>query len=61
MGDHEDLYLTGENELWYVSEQPDGSTAKMQLQTENIDGEMTIVGSSEMKAYPADDDKSDED
>jgi len=43
MGDCEDLYITGEGQLWYVSEQPDGSTAKMQLQTENINGEITIV------------------
>jgi hypothetical protein len=53
VGDREDLYLTGKNELWYVSEQPDGSTAKMQLKTENIDGETTIVGSGEMNVYPA--------
>jgi len=43
VGDREDLYMTGEGQLWYVSEQPDGSTAKMQLQTENIDGEINIV------------------
>jgi len=43
VGDREDLYITGENQVWYVSEQPDGSTAKMQLETENIDGEITIV------------------
>jgi hypothetical protein len=55
VGENDDLYLTGENELWYVSEQPDGSTAKMQLQTENIGGEMTIVGSGEMNVYPAND------
>jgi hypothetical protein len=61
VGENEDLYLTGENELWYVGEQPDGSTAKMQLQTENINGGMTIVGSGEMNIYPADGGKSDED
>ncbi|MGD8501357.1 MAG: hypothetical protein PVJ86_11965 [Phycisphaerales bacterium] len=44
LGDYENLYITGEGELWYVSEQPDGSTAKMQLYTENINGEITIVG-----------------
>jgi hypothetical protein len=44
LGDHENLYITGEGELWYVSEQPDGSTVKMQLYTENVNGEITIVG-----------------
>jgi hypothetical protein len=44
MGDYEDLYITGEGELRSVSEQPDGSTAEMQLHTENINGEITIVG-----------------
>lgn len=34
MGDHEDIYITGEGELWYVSEQPDGSGGKVQLQTD---------------------------
>ena len=43
MGDREDLYLTGEGETWYVSEQPDGSTTKVQLE-EDIDGEINIVG-----------------
>ena len=61
IGDYEDIYLTREGQAWYVSEQPDGSTAKMQLQTENINGEMTIVGSGEMNVYPADSDKSNED
>jgi hypothetical protein len=60
-GKNEDIYLTGNDELWYVSELPDGSTAKMQLRTENLDGEMTIVGSGEMNVYPADGDKSNED
>ncbi|UCD58813.1 MAG: hypothetical protein JSV16_06820 [Candidatus Hydrogenedentota bacterium] len=32
MGDNENIYLTEEGEAWYVSEQPDGSTAKVQLQ-----------------------------
>jgi hypothetical protein len=44
VGDYENIYITGEGELWYVSEQPDGSTAKMQLHTEKINGELTIVG-----------------
>lgn len=32
MGDNEDIYLTEEGQAWYVSEQPDGSTTKIQLQ-----------------------------
>jgi hypothetical protein len=44
LGDYENLYITKEGELWYVSEQPDGSTVKMQLYTEDINGEITIVG-----------------
>lgn len=42
VSDSEDIYLTDEGEAWYVSEQPDGSTAKVQLE-EDIDGELTIV------------------
>ena len=42
MGDSEDLYLTREGQVWYVSQQPDGSTAKVQLE-EDIDGEINIV------------------
>jgi len=61
VGNNEDLYLTGNDELWYVSELPDGSTAKMQLKTENINGEMAIVDSGEMNVYPAGGDKSNED
>ena len=32
MSDNEDIYLTEEGETWYVNEQPDGSTTKVQLQ-----------------------------
>lgn len=32
MSDNEDIYLTDEGEVWYVSEQPDGDTLKMQVQ-----------------------------
>ena len=42
MGDNEDLYITGEGELWYVSKEADGSTTKMQVQVDNT-GEMTVV------------------
>lgn len=60
VGENEDLYLTGENELWYVRQLPDGSTAKAQLQTENINGEKTIVSAGEVNLYPDDVDKPDE-
>ncbi len=42
IGDNENLYITGEGELWYVSKQPDGTTTKMQMQ--EIDGELQPVG-----------------
>ena len=42
LGDNEDLYITGEGELWYVSKEADGSTTKMQVQVDNT-GEMTVV------------------
>ena len=32
MSNNEDIYLTEEGQAWYVSEQPDGSTTKIQLQ-----------------------------
>jgi len=31
MSDNEDIYINKEGQAWYVSEQPDGSTAKIQL------------------------------
>jgi hypothetical protein len=43
LGDYENLYRTKEGEYWYVSEQPDGSTTKMQVQIDEI-GELTVVG-----------------
>jgi hypothetical protein len=43
MGDNEDLYITGEGKLWYVSEGPDGKTTKMQVQIDDATGEMTVV------------------
>jgi len=42
VGDREDIYLTGEGQAWYVSQQPDGSTAKVQI-GEDIVGEINIV------------------
>jgi hypothetical protein len=44
LGDQENLYITGEGELWYVSKQPDGKSAKMQVQIDGNTGEMTVVG-----------------
>ena len=43
MGDNEDLYITGEGELWYVSNRPDGSSTKMQVHIDETTGEMTVV------------------
>ena len=43
MGDNENLYITGEGKLWYVSEGPDGKTTKMQVQIDETTGEMTVV------------------
>ncbi|MBC8470436.1 MAG: hypothetical protein H8D56_13275 [Planctomycetes bacterium] len=43
MGDNENLYITGEGKLWYVSEGPDGKTTKMQVQINETTGEMTVV------------------
>ncbi len=43
MGDNENLYITQEGELWYVSKGPDGKTTKMQVQIDDATGEMTIV------------------
>ena len=42
VGDREDLYLTGEGQVWYVSQQPDGSTNKVQLEEDIVD-EINIV------------------
>ena len=43
MGDNEDLYITGEGELWYVSKQPDGSITKMQVHIDETTGEMNVI------------------
>jgi hypothetical protein len=44
LGDYDNIYRTEEGELWYVSEQPDGKTVKMQVQIDDITGEITVVG-----------------
>jgi hypothetical protein len=43
MGDNENLYITGEGKLWYVSKGPDGKTTKMQVQINEATGEMTVI------------------
>ncbi len=43
MGDNDNLYITGEGKLWYVSKGPDGETTKMQVQIDDATGEMTVV------------------
>jgi hypothetical protein len=43
MGDNENLYITGEGKLWYVSKGPDGKTTKMQVQIDETTGEMTVI------------------
>ncbi len=43
MGDNDNLYITQEGELWYVSKGPDGKTTKMQVQIDDATGEVTVV------------------
>ena len=43
MGDNEDLYITQEGELWYVSKEPDGKTTKMQVQIDETTGEINVI------------------
>ncbi|NQT00665.1 MAG: hypothetical protein HQ580_01435 [Planctomycetes bacterium] len=43
MGDNENLYITGEGKLWYVSKGADGKTTKMQVQIDETTGEMNVV------------------
>jgi len=47
MSDNEDLYITGEGELWYVSQQPDGSTTKNQALIDETTGEMILIDSGD--------------
>jgi hypothetical protein len=44
LGEYDNIYITEKGEAWYVSEQPDGSTTKMQVQVVDITGEITFVG-----------------
>jgi len=43
IGDNDNLYITGEGELWYVSKQPDGSITKMQVHIDETTGEMNVI------------------
>jgi hypothetical protein len=47
MGENEDIYLTEEGQVWYVTEQPDGSTAKIQVQVDDNTDEITVVDSGD--------------
>jgi len=50
MGDNDNIYITGEGELWYTSEQPDGSGAtKAQVQIDDTTGEIDIVDNGEAR------------
>ena len=40
---YEDLYITGDDELWYVIERSDGTTAKMQMQVDQTTGQIAVV------------------
>jgi len=43
MSDNEDLYITGEGDLWHVSRQPDGSTIKNRALIDETTGEMILI------------------
>jgi len=43
MSDNEDLYITGEGDLWHVSRQPDGSTVKNRALIDETTGEMILI------------------
>ncbi len=47
MSNYEDLYITGEGDLWYVSQQPDGSTTKNQALIDETTGEMIVIDSDD--------------
>ncbi len=47
MSDYEDLYITGDGDLWYVSQQPDGSTTKNQALIDETTGEMIVINSGD--------------
>jgi len=37
VSDHENIYVTEKGERWYVSENPDGTVTKVQMQTDDIE------------------------
>ena len=49
VGAYENLYITDKGEHWYVTQHPDGTTTKMQLQ--EIDGQLQPAG--EANVYPS--------
>ena len=44
MSDSENIYITEKGEAWYVSEQPNGSVSKMQVQVDDYTGDITLIG-----------------
>jgi hypothetical protein len=42
LGENENLYIK-DGDLWYVSEQPDGSVTKMQVQIDQTTGELNVI------------------
>ena len=45
LSDNENLYLTAEGELWYVSKDPNGKITKMQVEIDNLTGEIIFIDS----------------
>ena len=43
MSDNEDLYITTEGDLWYVSRQPDGTETKNRALIDETTGEMILI------------------
>jgi hypothetical protein len=44
LGDNANIYITEKGEAWFVSEQPDGKTTKMQVQIDGYTGDFIAVG-----------------
>jgi hypothetical protein len=47
LSDYDNLYITEEGKHWYVSEQPDGSVSKSQVQIDEATGEMIIISNED--------------
>lgn len=43
LSDYENLYITKEGQLWYVSEDSDGKTVKMQVHIDDATGEIIVI------------------